>query len=345
MSQATKQTKRMDDLNPEKCIGCGKCTKSCSFLEKYDMDLRDFSEKPELSYGCFLCGRCTEVCPVSIDGKEIALRMRTAQCEENGGTLTERGFQGLLWEKDPYRFANYRRGRSASVLWTGCNFTGFFQKTEKQLIKRLSGYGIGVIYDCCGKPVEELGLIQDAERNLTEIGKKLLDAGVRELIMVCPNCYYYMRGRLPAEIRLTTIYRKLDELGIGDRITLSCDGNESMEFPLYRPCPDRTEELFLSDLAPFLPKEAELETFSGLQCCGLGGCAAAKEPELAEGMSGKALSLGGGKLYTYCASCISQFRRKGIEGAQHVLPLILGIEEPFPGGIRPFLNKAIKKII
>lgn len=340
MSQKPKLINRTEETSPEKCIGCGKCTKSCTFLEKYGMDLRAFSEKPELAYGCFLCGRCTEVCPVSIDGKEIALRMRTARCEENGGMLTEQGFQGLLWEKNPYRFRNYRRGRSASVLWTGCNFTGFFPKTEKQLIKCLSEHGIGVIYDCCGKPVEELGLIQDAERNLAVIGEKLLDAGVRELIMVCPNCYYYMRGKLPAEISLTTIYRKLSDLDIGKQI-ISCSANNgSPEFPLYRPCPDRQDELFLSDLAPFLPNEAELETFSGLECCGLGGCAAVKEPELAAGMSEKARSMGGGKLYTYCASCISQFRRKGMPDAQHVLPLILGIDEPFPGGIRPFLNKA-----
>ena len=46
-------------------------------------------------------------------------------------------------------------------------------------------------------------------------------------------------------------------------------------------------------------------------------------------------------LYTYCASCVSRFQRKGIGGAVHVLPLILEVREEMPKGIRPFLNRAL----
>ena len=49
-------------------------------------------------------------------------------------------------------------------------------------------------------------------------------------------------------------------------------------------------------------------------------------------------------LYTYCASCVSQFQRKGFAGAKHLLPMILETEEPLSGGARPFLNRALHRI-
>ena len=51
------------------------------------------------------------------------------------------------------------------------------------------------------------------------------------------------------------------------------------------------------------------------------------------------------ELYTYCASCISNFRRKGMKQAYHLLPLILGVEEEVPLGIRPFMNRVRRKFL
>lgn len=370
------------------CIACGACTRHCRFLEKYGLDLREFAQRPELYYSCFLCGRCDEVCPRQISGRAIAVSGRSALLADDADNAKEvkRTYRFLLWEKDPYRFAAYQKSKTVSVLWTGCNFTGFFPKTEERLRKLFAAHGIGVIYDCCGKPVSELGFSGDAERNLAKIGRKLLENGVRELIMVCPNCYYYMRDKLPEGISCVTVYRKLRELGIGNvlrnvsvgntyiRNSLGKSGAVSADdgqfsdcqpnverggqlsdnrsnadadsrFPLYLPCPDRAERVFYQDLLPFLPEYAETKTYREIPCCGLGGCAAVREAELARGMAAQAKDMGGGlPLFTYCASCVSQFRRNGFCGAQHVLPLILGVEENLPGGIRPFLNRAAKKL-
>ena len=46
------------------CIHCGKCTRKCSFLQKYSLDLQELARHPELAYHCFLCGACSRV-PVS----------------------------------------------------------------------------------------------------------------------------------------------------------------------------------------------------------------------------------------------------------------------------------------
>ena len=358
------------DHMPKSCISCGRCTSACIFLQKYGLHVGELADRPELFYSCFLCDRCGEVCPIGISGRELVLAGRLALTEGKAcgekARLPFRGYGGLLWEKDPYRFANYRALGSGSVLWTGCNFTGFFPKTEKILREIFRIHGIGTVHDCCQKPVYELGLSEDADRNLKRIEKRLLDSSVRELVMVCPNCYYFMKERLPEEIRCVTVYQKLAELGIGEKIETKLNtgfkktgGNETnggketiesetaADFPLYLPCPDRENRIFLRDLTPFLPKETETKTFSELQCCGLGGCASVREPELSAELSRNAIRMAGedGRMYTYCASCVGQFRRKGFSGAQHVLPLILGVNENPSGGCRPLLNRAAGSLL
>lgn len=52
------------------CIHCHVCQKHCEFLKKYGIDIGDTEKLKELSYHCFLCGKCTEVCPIGIDGRD-----------------------------------------------------------------------------------------------------------------------------------------------------------------------------------------------------------------------------------------------------------------------------------
>ena len=79
----------MNKWDLDACIHCGKCTRSCLFLEKYGIDLPVLKEKPELAYHCFLCGTCGCVCPKGIDGKEIALDSRRKLVEDGGGKLLD----------------------------------------------------------------------------------------------------------------------------------------------------------------------------------------------------------------------------------------------------------------
>lgn len=311
----------------DRCIHCGTCTRNCRFLKKYKIDLAGLSVRPELAYSCFLCGRCKEVCPKDIDGARIALLERRMQTDRSS-------YQGLLWEKNPYKFANYRKGKRKSVLFPGCNFTAFYPKTTKYLEQLMKRHGIGTVYDCCGKPVFELGFGQDAERNLEGIRSRLEADGVEELITLCPNCYYFLKARM--DKRVVTVYQKLKELNEGKVLKMD-------QIPVYYPCPDRKEKAMFRSLSSYLEGEVT-EPFETVQCCGLGGCGGMKEPQLSDEMAASAGILNK-ELYTYCASCISSFRRKGTEEAYHILPLILGIQERVPLGIQPFINRARRKLL
>ena len=87
--------------------------------------------------------------------------------------------------------------------------------------------------------------------------------------MVCPNCYAYLKDRLTA--RVITIYEKAGRAWHRQEI--------SGKTEIFPPCPDREKWEILSHIRPFLEEEPELIT--KIQCCGLGGCAGQKEPDLA----------------------------------------------------------------
>ena len=112
-----------------------------------------------------------------------------------------------------------------------------------------------------------------------------------------------------------SIYEKLQELGLGNRIM--------EEQNIFLPCPDREKRELLKQIRPFLTAEPKI--LSSANCCGLGGCAALKEPELAAQMAKSAGSIQNTSVY--CASCAGNLTRAGGKNIKHLLVQILGREE------------------
>lgn len=299
-----------------KCIHCGKCTGVCAFLEKYKIDIGNTKSLQELAYHCFLCGKCTEVCPVGIDGRQTILDIRRKKVRENSGKLREKGYGLLLWEKQEYRFRNYKNGGTKSVLFPGCNFPSFYPETMKYLAELLwEKAGIGTVYDCCGKPVSELGLEAEEERIIHGLNERLRAMGVEEVIILCPTCYAFLKGKLV--VRIISIYDKLRELGLGYKV--------EEKVKIFLPCPDRETQELLAQIRPFLAEEPEL--LKDRQCCGLGGCAGIREPELACVMARDSWRTADGVICTYCASCSGNLKRGGRIDPEHLLVKILGKSE------------------
>ena len=119
--------------DPSVCIHCNKCKKNCIFLDKYNIDISNTDRLKELAYHCFLCGRCTEVCPKGIDGREIILRMRQEEVAANNDKLNQKGYGFLLFEKRDYIYKNYKKGKKKTVLFPGCNYPSFYPNTTKDI--------------------------------------------------------------------------------------------------------------------------------------------------------------------------------------------------------------------
>lgn len=314
--------KRTDEVE-EACIHCHKCRRHCAFLQKYQIDIGDTERLRELAYHCFLCGKCTEVCPVGIDGREYILSLRRQSRQSQTGKQ-DQDHRLLLWEKQNYRYRNYRHTAGKSALFSGCNFPSFYPKTTKALAELLSEYGIGIVYDCCGKPIAELGYAEDEEAIVKRIDERLREKGIEELVMVCPNCYAFLKDRL--SVRVVDIYTKLAELDV----RLENIRWEQGEKAVFLPCPDREKQEILAAIQQCVKRAAGadsgLRPIEGAQCCGLGGVAGAKEPKLAQSMA-SAFSEEEKTVYTYCASCSGNLTRGGCGDVRYVLSEILGVHE------------------
>lgn len=306
-----------DSIKTADCIHCGRCTDHCLFLNAYGIELSEIKALNHLAYHCFMCGQCKNICPKDIDGQRLVLKMRQQKVANNKGKLPEKGFGLIVREKQNYLFKNYKDANASSVLFLGCNFPSLYPETSKKLVALLKrNAGIGIIYDCCGKPISDLGLKTREEAIISRINQKLGDNHVKELVMVCPNCYYYLKPKL--QVPVITIYEKLKQLGLGHPI-------EKAEINLLTPCPDKESHFVQKQIQYFLT--GEFHPIQEVQCCGLGGCAGVKEPELAKKMPRILAQMNYKNVDTYCASCAGNLVRNGCENVHHLLVDILNTKE------------------
>ena len=239
----------------------------------------------------------------------------------------------LLKEKKDYIYRNYRHAQGESILFPGCNFPSFYPKTTKRLVNELKKYGIGVAYDCCGKPIVELGMKEDEKRIIGQIQSELHKRKIKEVIMLCPNCYAYLKPRME-EVKVVSIYEKLEEFEIGKKNLFPAK--------VFLPCPDREKKELLGEIERYI--EGKLIPIEEVQCCGLGGCAPVKEPELAKNMGAALKNSGGQKIYSYCASCAGNLNRNGSKNVTHILTEILETDEKADTG-KSMLNRMKTKFI
>lgn len=323
---------RFRTADVSKCVHCHICQKNCVFLAKYGIDIGDTDRLNELAYHCFLCGRCSEVCPVGIDGRRVVMDMRRVQVQQDDGVFVNKKYKRTISEKEDYQYRNYKHITEKSILFPGCNFPSVYPKTTKKLAELLQeAAGIGIIYECCGKPIADIGMKEKEGKIVQGIEERLLTANVTEVITLCPNCYEYLKKNISIEV--VNIYEKLRELELGDKIS----GGEL----LFRPCPDREKKEWLSDIEYFM--ESSCSLIENIQCCGLGGNGGVLEPELAKGFAVELKDISG-IIYTYCGSCSGNLTRNGCKQVRHVLPEILGTHEK-PDTIKSLINRMKTKYL
>lgn len=291
----------------DECIHCSACTKKCSFLTKYEIDLGEFVKNPSLAKSCFMCDSCLRACPLDLDGAEVAIAHR----EDLGG------YGAVKFMKSPYKFRNNSKIKSKDVLMFGCAFPGHYPETTKYLIDLFEGK-MDFSIDCCGKPLEDSGLISDFEKNLERLKKIYKEKGVERIVTMCPNCFYFFKGHMDKlNIEVISIYQKLQEENLLNVI--------DDEAEIFMPCPDKRTNELLKQIKPFVPNGKV--KFRKVMCCGMGGGAKSKEKDLADEMMNKVKSEVKDNIYTYCASCSASFEKSNVKNVRHILSEILGVKE------------------
>ena len=257
---------------------------------------------------------------------------------------------GIALEKGHYPFKNYRHAKAPSVLFPGCNFPSLFPETCRATAKLLEQRAnIGTAYDCCAKPLLMMGERAKFERVTTRIETRLSQLGCEEVVCVCPNCLYALRGNIPQ--RVVSVYAKLAELGIAsDQDSELCYADKASSYPdpkapvYFPPCPDRREGVIAHDIEPFLPKGTRVLSCNGTRGCHKGpsceGCSAL--PCCRQDCS--AVLERDDQIVTACASCCGYLSAAGYRDVQLALCRVLGIHEE-PATSRSFVNRARTKLI
>lgn len=295
----------------ESCIDCGLCTKNCIFLEKYKINLKDFTKREDLAFSCFECNKCQSVCPKNLNGAFVSNALRKKNPKYKFVKLTK--------EHYPYRNLPDKKKRSEDILFLGCNFPAFYPKTSKKLIELFKEKGFDFSIDCCGKPVPSTGFKPSISKNLTE---EIKSKKIQRIVTACPNCYHFLMNKYDAKI--ISIFQWLEEY---DYIV---DINEPIN--IFFPCSDRYNREIFEVIKRHAPNYND--KFTSTNCCGAGGLASKCESELANDMTS---SIKDDEIYTYCATCSMRFSK--YNKVHHLASVFLGIDEEVDNN---FFKNAIK---
>ena len=178
------------------CPGCGVCIDACPMSVKKEnlkdctvylnRQIRRGNEKriAEISDKCLLCGKCTEVCQVGVDGPAMRVAQRS---------LRKYSINQHYNNVDPGPFADALP--TAKVLYFAGCMTHLTPGIKKSVLSVLDKAGVNnAVMDpdgglCCGRPMMMAGRDEQA-RELIRINTEIIRAsGCSTLLLSCPICY------------------------------------------------------------------------------------------------------------------------------------------------------------
>lgn len=305
-------------------------------------------EKQEVTvnhaYSCSLCGACETVCPVGFSPKKLfALRRRTAV---NQGEIDICDYRYLFPDRKNNVMNIYRNfygihyvdlegdGQVSTLFFPGCTLLTYSPALTREIYYRLkAGFTCtGLWTECCGKPLEQLGLQQRFEAMQVQLSQSAAKRRVTQVITACPGCYYELKKILqPQGIAVLTVYEVLKFDQYSGNLTCT----------IHDACPDRQEGVFAGQVRQALRQAGvslvEMEhSREHTVCCGSGGQLSHFRPDFKETLVklrlDEARRSGAAMLAGYCLSCVLNFDGKAADlPVTHVLNLLLKLRSDFSG--------------
>jgi fumarate reductase (CoM/CoB) subunit B len=331
------------------CRECGSCMDACDWLASVGESPAAMAKRGlrvEEAFSCSLCGRCEAACPAGLQPDQLFAARRAQAVDQGEIDLDEYSY--LLPDHPENSLRRYRqyyqigyadieaRPGADTCFFPGCSLLTYAPGLTRELYQRLYDYGgcRGLIPDCCGRPLGQIGLSRRSDQALSALAGKIEQIGVRRLVVACPGCYYHLSEIMRRQgVELLTAYEVLDNKGPRP--------NSSGSLTVHDSCPDRAAGIFAGQVRQALShcgySLVEMSrTRDEAPCCGSGGQLSHFRPDLKEALVNQRLEeageTGASILVAACLSCVLNFadRSSGLQ-VKHALNLLLGYDEDYTG--------------
>jgi len=320
------------------CTNCGICVQGCAFLRKHGTP-REIAETCDPSatasiaraFECSLCGLCSSVCPKGLELEAFFLELRREAVERGAGDYPQhsplRKYEQLGTSR---RFTLYRLPEGCStIFFPGCSLSGTRPAGVHQIYDQLkkSDPSLGIVFDCCMKPSYSLGRADYAEVMFAQINDWLVQSGVREVLVACPNCQV-MFQKLGQGLKVRTVWEALAESGL-------VPGPASGTVTVHDPCVIRSAGPVHQAVRTLLARQGMTveempHTGATTVCCGMGGAVNLLNPELAASWGElRKEEAAGRRVVTYCAGCTQALGSR--MPTSHLVDLLFAPEKTLAG--------------
>lgn len=201
------------------CMQCGSCTASCPISTLGNLNIRRLIRYVQLNlyeredvlakhpWLCTLCSRCQSLCKKGLEIPRMVMALRRVAVERRAAPPAVYEVSGAIEKSgSPYRSLTRSKGSwigeagtraspdSKLLYWAGCTASFRAAEVARASVEALSKLGLGfkLLADepCCGEPLIELGLIEEARQAASRAARAIEEAGVERVVTSCSGCYY-----------------------------------------------------------------------------------------------------------------------------------------------------------
>ncbi len=212
--------KGISRLQVYSCPSCGVCIDACpmSAVKANTRDttvylnrqIKRYNERriEEISDKCLLCGKCTAVCPVGVQGDRLRIAQRSirkyniSQDYSNIDTNSLKNQLNNFVTTENNLVSNIHNQKV--LYFAGCmtSLTPMIMKSMTSLLKK-AGVNYGIMDKdggiCCGRPMLMAGRIDQAMELVAKNTEIIKESGADILLLSCPICYKIFKEKYALE--------------------------------------------------------------------------------------------------------------------------------------------------
>ncbi len=224
------------------CPGCGVCIDACPMSVRKEnlkdctvylnRQLRRGNERriEEISDKCLMCGKCTTVCQVQVDGPQMRLAQRA---------MRKYGINPHYSKLSPDAVLD-KIGSAHVLYFAGCmtHLTPAIRKATTSLLDKAGVSWTMMDEDgglCCGRPMLMAGRKEQAREMIRKNTEIIMGSGCDVLLLSCPICYRIFKENYSLPGKYVVHHSVFfDELIHSQRLKLGKD--EGLKMVYHDPC-------------------------------------------------------------------------------------------------------------